>query len=271
MTVFPAPVAYPDPGAIFDTTADAYVRFRPEHPAFLIDHVAQAARACGATAPVLDLGCGPGVITRRLAEQGLSMIAIDPNEEMLAAGRQLGAHLDGIDWRCGDSTTLLDLPRVRGAVIGDAFHYMDRNQVLQDLDDIILPGGFVAVVVSHALGTPKAWWEPILDHIRDQFLGTHRAAGAGVPFQYLFEDHETVMRRSAFSWIRMLRVDYRLDLTIDELIGLQYTYAFSSPAVLGAQREDYEDALRQALRAVQPSERFTVTLQAAVIIGHRSS
>jgi hypothetical protein len=29
----PPRICYPDPGAIFMSAADAYVRFRPEHPA----------------------------------------------------------------------------------------------------------------------------------------------------------------------------------------------------------------------------------------------
>jgi hypothetical protein len=153
--------------------------------------------------------------------------------------------------------------------IGDAFHYMDRDQTLADLDSIVEPGGFVALVVSHAIGTPKPWWETVLDRVRDRYLGAHRHAGAGVLFQYLIEDHEAVLRRSAFAQVRALRTDYRLDLTLDELIGVQYTYAFSSRAVLGERRESYEQELRAALSAAEPSGRFAATLQAQLIIGER--
>jgi SAM-dependent methyltransferase len=266
-------VCYPDPGAIFTTTADPYVRYRPDHPAPLIDYVADLARrdAHLATAPVLDLGCGPGLIALRLAERALRVLAVDPNEDMLAAGRRLAVErgIDGIEWRAGSSATVSTLPKVGGVTIGDAFHYMDREQTLADLDAIVLPGGFVAVVVSHAIGTPKPWWEPVLDRLRDRFLGEHRAAGPGVPFRYLREDHESVLRRSPFSRVHVLRVDHRLSLDLDELIGLQSTYAFSSPAVLGEQRDAYEHALRKALTVLEPSGRFTATVQTAVIAALR--
>ncbi len=267
----PARTHYPNPETIFTTTADAYVRYRPEHPGVLIDYIAETARAAADDVPVLDLGSGPGVIAVRLAELGLPVIAVEPSGEMLTVGRQRAIErgIENIDWRQGDSSTVSALPPVRGTVIGDAFHYMHRDQVLADLHGITTSGGFVAIVVSHALGTPKAWWEPILDRIRDRFLGTHRAAGPDAPFQYLTEDHETVLRRSDFPRIRVLRTDYRLDLTTDKLIGLQYTYAFSSRAVLGGLREEYEQALRDALTAVEPSGGFTATLQTAVIIGER--
>ncbi|WP_169806731.1 class I SAM-dependent methyltransferase [Microtetraspora malaysiensis] len=269
----PASVRYPDPGAIFASTADAYVRYRPEHPTALIEYVTDLARpgAHYTNAPILDLGCGPGVIALRLAERALPVLAIDPSEEMLDAGRRLATErgIDDVEWTLGDSADVAGLPAVRGAVIADAFHYMDREQTLNDLDTIILPGGFVALVVSHVIGTPKAWWEPILDRLRDRFLGEHRAAGVGVPFHYLTEDHETVLRRSPFARVRVLRVDQPLALTLDEVIGMQATYAFSSPAVLGEQRDAYEQALRKALTVLEPSGRFTATVQAAVIVGQR--
>lgn len=265
------PTRYPDPGAIFASTANAYVRYRPEHPPVLLDYVVDLAESRRSGLPVLDLGCGPGVIALHLAWRGIQVIAVDPSEEMLTAARQAAAErdVDGIEWRIGDSTRLMELPAVGGVAIGDAFHYMDRDQTLRDLDGIVEPGGFVALVVSHAIGTPKPWWETLLDHIRDRYFGPHRLAGPGVLFRYLIEDHETVLRRSAFSRVRVLRADHPVRLTLDELVGLQYTYAFSSPAVLGDRREEYERELRAALGAAEPAELFTATVQAQLIIGER--
>ncbi len=264
-------VRYPDPGAIFATTAAPYVRYRPGHPRVLLDYVTDLARSCGNSRPVMDLGCGPGPIALHLAERGIDVIAADPNTDMLTAGQQLAAdrRVTRIQWRTADSAQLADMPMVRAVTIGDAFHYMDRDQALTDLDAIVGPGGFVAVLVSHALGTPKPWWETVLDRLRDRHLGTHRHAGPGTLFHYLAEDHETVLRRSGFSRLRVLRCDYAVGLTLEELAGLQYTYAFSSPAVLGNRRERYECDVRAALSAAEPSEWFTATLQAQLIIGER--
>ncbi|GII34503.1 hypothetical protein Pmi06nite_79450 [Planotetraspora mira] len=132
------------------------------------------------------------------------MLAVDPSTEMLQAGRSLGIErgIDGIRWQVGDSTTLASLPATRRVTVGDAFHYMDRDHVLADLDQIVLPGGFVAVLVSRAINTPRAWWEPILDHLRDH-----------------------------------------------------------------GQVDAWEVALRKTLTGIEPSGRFTATVQAAVIVG----
>jgi SAM-dependent methyltransferase len=264
-------VGYPDPGAIFASTADAYARYRPSHSPVLLDYISDLAKSRGGELPVLDLGCGTGAIALWLAERGSKVIAVDPSEEMLTAGRRLAAerHVSGIEWRIGDSTRLGELPAVRGVAVGDAFHYMDRAQTLRDLDAIVAPGGFLAIVVSLALGAPKPWWEALLDHVRDRYFGPNRLAGPGVPFRYLTEDHETVLRRSAFSRVRVLRTDHPVRLTLDELIGLQYTYAFSSLAVLGDRRDPYERELRAALSAAEPGGRFATTVQAQAIIGER--
>jgi ubiquinone/menaquinone biosynthesis C-methylase UbiE len=237
----------------------------------LLDYIVDLAQSQSEDPSLLDLGCGPGVIALHLAERGVKVIAIDPSEEMLTAGRRLAAEreVNGIDWRLGDSTKLEQVPAVRGVAVGDAFHYMDREQTLRDLDLIVQPGGFVAVVVSHALGTPKPWWEAVLDHIRDRYFGPHRLAGPGVLFRYLIEDHETVLRRSAFSRMRVLRTDQSVCFTLDELVGLQFTYAFSSPAVLGDRRDAYERELRAALSAAEPDGGFTATVQSQLIVGER--
>jgi hypothetical protein len=50
---------------------------------------------------------------------------------------------------------------------------------------------------------------------------------------------------------------------------MQYTYAFSSQAVLGGKTDAWDVALRKTLTGIEPSGRFTATVQAAVIVGQR--
>lgn len=53
---------------------------------------------------VLDVGCGTGWFTRRLAQTGLAMTGLDLDEQMLAVARQRTP--EGIAWLQGDATRL---------------------------------------------------------------------------------------------------------------------------------------------------------------------
>ncbi len=50
---------------------------------------------------ILDLGCGDGVLTQRLAETGAEVVGVDSSENMVAAARQRG-----LDTRVMDATKL---------------------------------------------------------------------------------------------------------------------------------------------------------------------
>lgn len=261
---------YESPEVLFASTERYYLRFRPGYPAVLLDYLA----ACAA-GRVLDLGSGPGVVARELARRGCAVLALDPNPRMLKVGRAAAAQerVTGVEWRRGDSGCLADLAaagQFAAVTIADAFHWMDREHALAALDGLVAPGGFVAVMGSRAAGTPKPWWETILDRVRGRHLGPHRHAGAGVLYQEPGADHEAVLRNSPFPRITAMRADYPLRYTADELVGLQYTYAFSSPAVLGANRDRFERDVRRALAAAEPSGVFTALSQAYLLVGRRA-
>ena len=48
---------------------------------------------------ILDLGCGDGVLTQRLAETGAEVVAVDSSENMVAAARQRGLDARAMDVR----------------------------------------------------------------------------------------------------------------------------------------------------------------------------
>ncbi len=90
---------------------------------------------------ILDLGCGDGVLTRKLADLGCAMIGIDASEAQVVAARGLGLDarvLDGYD---------LDLGPELDAVFSNAvLHWMkDAERVIANVYRALRPGGrFVA-------------------------------------------------------------------------------------------------------------------------------
>ena len=90
----------------FSTAASHYVRARPRYAPALIDRLARET-SLGPASRVLDLGCGPGTLAIPLARLAGTVIAIDPNAEMLAAARAEAARAGvEVDWRLGSSQEL---------------------------------------------------------------------------------------------------------------------------------------------------------------------
>jgi trans-aconitate methyltransferase len=90
---------------------------------------------------ILDLGCGDGFLTRRIAASGATVVGIDSSPQMVAAARKHGADAHVAS---GES---LSFDREFDAVFSNAaLHWMrDHDAVLQGVYRALKPGGrFVA-------------------------------------------------------------------------------------------------------------------------------
>ena len=134
-----------EPGR-FHTAAQHYLQGRPPYAPALIRRVAQLC-GLGATHRVLDLGCGPGQLALAFAPLAGQVVAVDPEPEMLRIAREEAAQAGlPIEVREGSSRNLgPGLGTFRLAVIGRAFHWMDREETLRRLDEIIEPDGSVVL------------------------------------------------------------------------------------------------------------------------------
>ncbi|GLX41310.1 hypothetical protein Sros01_73830 [Streptomyces roseochromogenus] len=259
---------------LFASTVPYYARFRPAYDDRLFTLLA-ARFALDGTQRVLDLGAGTGALTLPLAALVREVVAVEPEPAMLAEGRRLAAEtgVDGIDWRQGDSHTLLDLNvgPVLLAVMGSSFHWMDREPLLQDLDTLIEPGGAVVLATCgarHKDLDPPAWL-PVIQEIRNRYPGPGRRPDSG-PGAYPDVRHESVLLRSPFPRIETLHWDRTVRRSVDEVVGLQLSYSFTSPAALGPHRPAFEHDLRQALTALRPEDGlFEERIRTEAVIARR--
>jgi ubiquinone/menaquinone biosynthesis C-methylase UbiE len=260
---------YDNPSLLFAGTAHTYMEYRVAHPSSFMDHLANLAPQ----GTVLDLGCGPGSVALALAERGREVIAIDANPEMIDAARAAAARrclAADVDWRVGDAHDLSGLPLVDGVTIGDAFHWFDRTEVLRQVDRLVVAGGFVAVVMSFTAGTPKPWWYPLVDRVIHRYLGSTRFAGPNNMYREpVGGDHETALRASAFDHLTVTRTDQHIQLSLEQVLGNQYTQAYTSPPVLGDRFDAFDRDLRALLTAAEPSGVFATTTRPGLIIARR--
>jgi trans-aconitate methyltransferase len=90
---------------------------------------------------ILDLGCGDGFLTQRIAESGATMVGIDSSPQMIAAARERG-----VDARCASGEALPFDQEFDAVFSNAALHWMrDQDAVLDGVHRVLKPGGrFVA-------------------------------------------------------------------------------------------------------------------------------
>jgi SAM-dependent methyltransferase len=105
-------------------------------------HLQTMANAMDTSLPLIDLGCGNGAITRRLAEIFPSALGVDVSPEAVAAARSAHPHVPGLSFRSLDATQ----PTATAGLwreLGDAnvfvrgvFHVLSRRRQARVADSI---------------------------------------------------------------------------------------------------------------------------------------
>jgi len=256
---------------LFATAAPYYARFRPRYPDELFEFLAARLGLDGGQL-ALDVGCGTGQASIPLARHVSRVIALDPVPEMLELGREAAerAGVANIEWELGDSTLLGGLrTNLPGLVLFAAsFHWTDRTVVTEVLDGVVPPGGAL-VVIGDGLGeAAQPDWVHLIARIRSRYLGPDRRAANGV---YLAPAHShlEVLQTSPFSAVEEVTWRWSRELTVDEVVGLQFSYSFSTPALFGADARAFADEVRAGVLAAYPSGIVTEPLVVQVLIARR--
>ncbi|MGZ9928975.1 class I SAM-dependent methyltransferase [Streptomyces sp. NC-S4] len=247
----------------YASAAPYYARYRPPYPAelyaLLVDRF-----ALDGSQTVLDLGAGPGTMSLPLAPLAEHVYAVDPEPAMLAEGCALAEERGhrNISWLRGDAAGIgrLCLPRTDLCVIGGAFHRMDRTRVPADLDAVLAPRGGIAVVTTVA-----APWPAVVDEVRERFLGP----GHGPADREDVRDAEDHLAKSVFSRVATTTWERSARCTVDQVIGLQFSRARSSPALFGDRKDAFESELRRALLDHCPDGTCTRTVTVALTVATR--
>lgn len=145
---------------------------------------------------VLEVGCGDGRVTARLAAAAASLVAIDPDEARLAKAR--AAH-PGLDFRSGSGEGL-DFPDGSFDIVAYTFslHHQDAPRALEEAGRVLRRGGMVIAVEPDLGGDMHGLFRLFRqedDRIAEADGALRRSRMASVSRQtfdieYLFEDME---------------------------------------------------------------------------------
>ncbi len=132
-----------DPRGRFSGLARSYAQHRPSYPGEMVDWLIEASGIRPGEL-VADVGCGTGIFTRLLAERGLRVVGIDPNQDMLAEARSAGG---GAEYRRGEAAdTGFDDASVALVTAAQAFHWFEVEATLTEFRRILADGGHTAAI-----------------------------------------------------------------------------------------------------------------------------
>jgi SAM-dependent methyltransferase len=95
----------------------------------------------------LEVGCGKGEFSRRLAERSQKVLALDLSPEMIRIARERSAHLPNIDFQLADVMSF-DLPPESFDCIASiaTLHHLPLREIFLKLKAALNPGGVLLVL-----------------------------------------------------------------------------------------------------------------------------
>jgi SAM-dependent methyltransferase len=244
--------------------------YRYGRPAYSPELEALLAREAGldGTGRLLDVGCGPGVLTLRLAHLLEQAVGLDPDADMLAEGRRAaaGRGVTSIRWVQGLAE---DLPAAapgpyRLVTFGQSFHWTDEQPVAETVYDLLEPGGTLALIVHTWEGRPRPpgpGRPPIpfdeINALVRKYLGSNRRSGQGTTRDraHRFED---VLARTRFGAPRQLFAPGLPDLVRDSesVLSGYFSFTTSAPHLFGDRLDDFAGEVRALLAHHSPEGLF---------------
>jgi ubiquinone/menaquinone biosynthesis C-methylase UbiE len=252
-------------GSPFAGTARYYDRFRAPYARAAFDFIFEAYDLSG-NVRALDLGCGPGTIAIPLSYSVAEVVAVDPDADMIAEGRHLAASRgrQNIQWlRSRAEDISLGAGPFHVTTIGQAFHWMDRDEVLRKLTFLVGEGGGLALV-NPGKRRPQESWEPIASQTIAKFLGPRTRHPKSNPQE---PENEPALRRSEyFSKFTTREFPNTITRDMNSIIGCIYSVSSSAKSLFGDNAKTFEAQLSKTLLSLNPTGVFNEHIETEVVI-----
>jgi SAM-dependent methyltransferase len=147
---------------------------------------------------ILDIGCGPGALAKRLVEAGAAVTGIDPGEAALAKARA-AVPAARFEAASGEALPFPDAS-FDGAVLLNALHHVpDPAAALAEAARVLAPGGALVVVEPLAAGSFFDALRPIEDETAVRAAAQDAIAAALDEGAFTCRRDVTVDRRESFA------------------------------------------------------------------------
>jgi SAM-dependent methyltransferase len=265
MTRHSVAVAY-DP-TIYKGAAAHYPQGRPPYSSELESVLAHELSLDG-SGRLLDVGCGPGLLTLRLAHLFEEAVGLDPDADMLTEARR-AAQTRGVPNVRWVQAVAEDLPGAtpgpfRLVTFGQSFHWTDEARVAEAVYDMLEPSGALALIVHTVDGRPMpaSPGPPPIPHTEiralvQKYLGSTQRAGRGTTRtpNHRFED---VLAATRFESVETLYLPGVADLVRDteSVLSGYFSFSYSAPHLFRDRVDAFAADVRRVLTAHSPDGLF---------------
>lgn len=130
----------------FSGKADVYSKSRPSYPKEFIDYLISA-NSLNESSKVADIGSGTVILTRQLLERGLSVIGVEPNDDMRKAAEEaLNQYEHFSSIKATAEETTIPNKSVDLVIAAQAFHWFDHEKFKLECKRILKQNAKVALV-----------------------------------------------------------------------------------------------------------------------------
>jgi len=190
----------------FSDRAAAYAKYRPSYPK---EAIATLLAGLGNPSQLVaaDIGAGTGISSRLLAEQGVRVIAIEPNAGM----REAASPHPLVELRDGTAEeTHLPDASVDLVTCFQAFHWFNPEPTLQEFHRILKPTGHLAVVWNNRDSN---------DATTQSYTRLVKLASNNHPAESRMVSVDPLLNSPLFPNVRCYSYEYRQPLDLEGLIG----------------------------------------------------
>ncbi|GKQ37872.1 class I SAM-dependent methyltransferase [Streptomyces sp. A012304] len=252
---------------LFQGSAAHYQRGRLPYAPGFTDTLATALGLDG-RGRLLDVGCGPGIVSLPMARFFTEVVGVDPDPDMLAeAGRQAARlGVTDIRWVTARAEDLpAGLGEFRAVVFAQSFHWTERDRVAATVLGMLEPGGAFVHLSDFknppAEPTPLPRPAPPYAEIRElvrRYLGPVRRAGRGKLVNGTPDREDLVLERAGFENFErhVVPAGDVVDRAADDVVAWVFSRSDSAPHLFGDRLADFERDLRAVLRQASPDDRF---------------
>lgn len=130
----------------FSNRVENYVKYRPHYPAEIINFLKQE-KILHDNSVIADIGSGTGISSELFLQNGNTVYAVEPNNEMRSAAEKLLSNYQNFISITGTAeNTALENNSMNIVLAGQAFHWFDLEKSKTEFRRILKPGGTIILM-----------------------------------------------------------------------------------------------------------------------------